>query len=310
MKRVLILLSTFNGSNYLHEQLDSLFAQENVKIHVLVRDDGSTDNTLSILKEYHEKFGHMTILAQSNIGCVRSFYTLMDIAVTQMPIFDYYAFCDQDDVWLPEKLSKATNQLDKSSTVNKLYFCSASYVDKDLKYLKKSKPLYIFNYKTCVFRNPVLGCTMVFDYEFLKIMNIDFYNRIRINGIIPLHDRWAYLCANYLGTHIINDPEAYINYRQHGSNVTTANKNILKRYVDAIKGVCKFKNKNLVFNKIFLHTYKNEIAISEKKEFLTTLCSYNHNIKQTLYFLRIQKWEGESNLDKFLWRILVVFRLF
>lgn len=310
MERILVLLSTYNGHKYLREQLDSLYAQENVHLHILVRDDGSKDETIEILNEYKNRHGKMTLITQTNIGCARSFHSLIEIAATRMPLYDYYAFCDQDDVWLPNKLYQATLHLDKIETPNKLYFCNANYVDSNLSFIKKSKlPMHV-SFKTCVFRNPILGCTMVFDNQFLQLMNKGNHDRINTKGYLQLHDRWAYQCANYLGTTIIKDPSTTIQYRQHGNNVTSPNMSFLKRYKNAITKIFKYRNVNLIFNKTFYETYKNTIKDTDKNSFLKALCSYNASIKNTIIFLQRQSWEGESNLDKFLWRLLVLLRLF
>ena len=102
--KVLILVSTYNGEKYLPEQLDSLYAQEGVDIHILVRDDGSKDNTIGILKNYQGSKGKMTIIEGENIGAGQSFLALINEATTNYPDYDYYAFCDQDDVWYGNKV--------------------------------------------------------------------------------------------------------------------------------------------------------------------------------------------------------------
>ena len=104
MCSVLVMLSTYNGEKFLAQQLDSLYKQKKVDVFILVRDDGSNDKTLEILNQYKDKYGKMIVLAQSNIGVAQSFFSLMYYAVTEMPKFDFYAFCDQDDVWFENKL--------------------------------------------------------------------------------------------------------------------------------------------------------------------------------------------------------------
>lgn len=310
MKNILILLSTYNGHRFLRDQLDSLYAQEDVHFHILVRDDGSSDDTVSILNEYKSKYGNMSILAETNVGCVKSFHSLIHIAATKYPSYDYYAFCDQDDIWLPNKLIIGTNKLNKISSSNKLYFCTANYVDTNLKFIRKTNSPKFVDYKTCVFRNPVLGCTMIFDKDFLIIIDKDYDKRMNNSGPIQLHDRWAYQCANYLDTTIINDSEAYINYRQHRDNVTTANKNFFKRYTEALRENFKYRNKNLMLNLNFYNTYYEFINDKKKKDFIQSLCTYNKSLNKSIKYLKNQQWKGESKIDKFLWSTLVLLRLF
>ena len=91
MERILVLLSTYNGESFLREQLNSLLAQIGVETYILVRDDGSKDDTQKILFEYQimypEKF---TIIRGENIGWKRSFFELLSIAKRNMESYDYY----------------------------------------------------------------------------------------------------------------------------------------------------------------------------------------------------------------------------
>ena len=151
MKTVIVLLSTYNGTKYLSEQLDSLYSQNGVDIHIIARDDGSKDNTVEILKSYQNKFGKMTILAEDNVGCAKSFFSLIHYVCQSKDLkADYFAFCDQDDVWLPEKLKRAAEKLDTEEAERKLYFCSANFVDSNLNYLATVNLDKVYNYRTCL----------------------------------------------------------------------------------------------------------------------------------------------------------------
>lgn len=101
-QNILVLMSTFNGEKFIREQIESILAQENVNIKLLVRDDGSTDKTLDILNEYKNK-GKLNYYIGKNLGPQLSFMHLLQNA----PYCEYYAFADQDDVWLKDKLSTA-----------------------------------------------------------------------------------------------------------------------------------------------------------------------------------------------------------
>ena len=118
---ILILLTTYNSRKYIREQLDSLYAQQDVRIDILVRDDCSTDDTLELLRDYKEKNGKMTILPASNAGAAYSFHILAHYALTEMQKFDYYSFCDRDDVWLKNKLYISCISLDKTKALYKFF---------------------------------------------------------------------------------------------------------------------------------------------------------------------------------------------
>ena len=98
--KVLVLMSTYNGEKYLREQIDSILGQRGVEVSLLVRDDGSTDATLTTLDEYKES-GRLDYYCGNNLGPARSFMHLLQNA----PASDFYAFSDQDDKWMDDKLS-------------------------------------------------------------------------------------------------------------------------------------------------------------------------------------------------------------
>ena len=128
MKNVLVILSTYNGEKYLREQIESVLKQENVKISILVRDDGSTDNTCNILEEY-EKKGLLRWYTGKNLKPAKSFIDLIFHATND---FDYYAFCDQDDFWYFKKIYSAIEQMENNNDsidIPKVCYCNLEVVD-------------------------------------------------------------------------------------------------------------------------------------------------------------------------------------
>lgn len=159
--KVQILMSTYNGEKYLKEQIESLINQRNVDISILVRDDGSTDGTVKILKEYQEK-GILKWYDGENLKPAKSFLDLINKADES----DYYAFCDQDDVWLEDKLEIAINKLNSCDKERPaLYYGRPRLVDSKLNYIKnpkKSKDCMI-KYESAIINSNATGCTMVFN---------------------------------------------------------------------------------------------------------------------------------------------------
>lgn len=228
MKRVLILMSTYNGTKFLPEQLASLYRQKGVELNILVRDDGSKDSTVDLLKSYQEQKGCMTILAESNIGAVKSFHRLMAYASANMQGYDYYAFSDQDDVWLDDKIVTAVDTLDGKLSKFKLYFGAATIVDSSLNPLPRKSGKVINNLKGNIVAGHSLGCTQVMTYELMKeaakLCTIkDYDNR----PYLPLHDCWLALTAYALGAKVIYDKIPKILYRQHGGNLVGSGKGYL-----------------------------------------------------------------------------------
>lgn len=211
MKLVQVLMSTYNGEKYLVEQLQSLSSQQGVEVSILVRDDGSSDNTTAILEEWSKK-GALTWYTGSNLGPARSFVHLLCDA----PEADYYAFCDQDDVWMPDKLFRAVSALESQSGIYKTYIGSALLTDSGMNVNGRMPFDYKFTLGEAVVTNPATGCTMLFNRE--------LRNYIRKNPpqVLKMHDEWVYKVCLFLGGDIFVDREPCIYYRQHGNNAVGA----------------------------------------------------------------------------------------
>ena len=141
-KVIQVLMSTYNGDEYLKEQIDSILAQDcekkaGTKLKLLIRDDGSKDGTQKILGEYAKKYPETIEWYQGqNVGVIKSFF---DLVVKSDEKADYYAFSDQDDYWHKDKLSAGITNIDKMSkeidtkkNMPLLYCCSPRLVDENL----------------------------------------------------------------------------------------------------------------------------------------------------------------------------------
>lgn len=208
MKEVTVLLSTYNGEAYLDEQLESIVLQKDVIPTIIVRDDGSTDKTCKILDKW-EKRGSLNWYDGPNMGPARSFLNLLKNADDA----NYYAFSDQDDYWLPGKMSAAIEELAPYKNEPALYFCQTQLVDKDLQEIDSViiNPLLTFG-ESLVYHF-IGGCTMVMNRKLRDVINR--HTPLYLN----MHDVWIYEVAQAIGAHIIFDPVSYILYRQHGDNV-------------------------------------------------------------------------------------------
>ena len=119
--KVNIIVSTYNGSKYIREQLKSLFDQSYPNIDIYVRDDGSDDGTLDILKEY-EASGTVTLIRGENLGFCGSFMELLRLTDKG----DFWSFCDQDDIWYPDKVALAVKWLERQKQEEPLLYYSLS----------------------------------------------------------------------------------------------------------------------------------------------------------------------------------------
>lgn len=216
---ILVMLSTYNGEKFLRKQLDSIINQENVSVYLLIRDDGSTDGTLQILDEYKSLYPHIiTIYKGVNIGCARSFRYLMEQA-NAFALFlpDFYAFCDQDDIWMNDKLERAANALSiYDSTLPNLFFSHFKEIDEWGNELYTEDKAFNFSFGEALIMNPSVGCTQVFNKVCLE-------NSLRCNPPQAiLHDWWIYSLCLALSGNVIYDCDALVLYRQHSSNVLGA----------------------------------------------------------------------------------------
>ena len=126
MYSVAVAMSTYNGETYLREQIESILGQKDVHVELFVRDDGSEDRTLQLLREYREKHRNVHIFRGKNAGVGNSFYQLL---YKISPEYDYYAFADQDDIWHEQKLVRGIGLLQKSGA--SLYASNQECIDAD-----------------------------------------------------------------------------------------------------------------------------------------------------------------------------------
>lgn len=206
MKRVIILLSSYNGEAFIEEQLQSLTAQTGVTTSIIVRDDGSTDGTRDILDRWQES-GTLTWYGGDNIGWADSFMHLL----VHAPEADYYAFCDQDDIWMPDKLKVAVEHLERHPDTPSLY-CSnlLRYQNGKDEGLLLPQQLH-YDIHTAMMKCLTTGCTMV--------LNKPLADAVRQHAPrhTKAHDFWVYQVAMAIGQ-VDYDPIPHIHYRLHEAN--------------------------------------------------------------------------------------------
>lgn len=214
MKSVVVLMSTYNGQKYVVDQLESLIKQQGVELSILIRDDGSNDNTIDILKKYANNYHFFKIFEGVNKGVLYSFTALCRYALDNL-CADYYAFCDQDDVWDSNKLMIAVEKLnDFPSEKANLYFSNARLVDENLSYIRDlySPGEIKIGKKMALVQIPTFGCCCVFNRKALEYF-------LEIPNQKQGHDHWIYLICSFFGN-VYYDEGTHIDYRQHKNNVS------------------------------------------------------------------------------------------
>ena len=299
MDKVCILLSTFNGKQYLKEQLDSLINQINVDIFILARDDGSSDGTIEILKEYSAKYDFFTFYQGDNVKPARSFLDLMKSA----PQADFYAFSDQDDVWDDDKLSVAVNMLKKENGANpNMYYSNLRIVDEHLNYYRLSHqtPHIQKNRYSPLVEDFATGCTIVFNkaaLDYAKKANCEYCS---------MHDSWMYMICNFFGK-IIYDFDAHISYRQHGNNVvgTYLQKRTISLYWKRFKRLFNRKLQPRYNNAISFYAAFKDFLQPTDKEKIEKIVNYKRSRKDKKALLKDKDICGSSKGKNFRYRMLV-----
>ncbi|MFZ5524807.1 MAG: glycosyltransferase family 2 protein [Pseudomonadota bacterium] len=220
--KVTVLLSTYNGSKFLQQQLDSLYQQTYPNIRILVRDDGSTDTTRELLEGEQAK-GRITLLeGHNNLGPARSFFELLKSAAATDT--GYVAFCDQDDVWLPGKIARAVTQLSGVTDDRPAMYCSGvELVDAALQHIGYTDLPKKIGFGNALVESVVTGCTIVLNGEAVRLVAGNLPMRVVI------HDWWCYLVMSCFGQ-VIFDETATLKYRQHGANAIGVAANAYSRF--------------------------------------------------------------------------------
>lgn len=208
LKPTAILLATYNGAKYIREFLDSLCEQTYKDFCIYVRDDGSTDGTLSIVEEYASRLSICVLPAGERLGPAKGFFKIMEEAGSGHMV---YLLADQDDYWYADKVARVVQAL-RGHEDEVLFYCSRlEYVDEHLQHLGLSPMPRLLSLANALVENVAVGCT------------VGFTRRLRSEVLAKrpedfiMHDWWLYIYATAFGR-VVYDPEPSIKYRQHGNN--------------------------------------------------------------------------------------------
>jgi glycosyltransferase involved in cell wall biosynthesis len=238
--RAAILLSTYNGERFLREQLDSLLRQSCQDWTLVWRDDGSTDGTVGLMRDFLAELGAeraVVLPTTRRQGAAASYLTLLRAATAAG--FDRVAFADQDDVWLPEKLQRAMTALDRlPPDAVGLYWARQMLVDARLRRICPSMRLQAPpGFPAALTQNVATGCTLVLTRPAAELVAGSWA------PAATLHDWWCYLVVAAAGGRMIADDTPVVLYRQHHSNLVGAPSSLLRRGVAALgRGPTVFMN--------------------------------------------------------------------
>ena len=254
MPRVDILLPTYNGANYIKAQIDSILSQTHSDIRLIIRDDQSQDESVSLIEKYAESDSRVFFVKNRgpNLGLVKSIEYLLQISDAP-----YIMFSDQDDVWFPNKVALF---LKKAKEINQelpmLIHSDSIVTDKSLKIVKlmfESKPLN-YGLKNSLFHFYVQGASPMINLK-LKEESLPFPENLY------LHDRYLHIVSEITGSRkYIDEPSMY--YRQHDKNLV-GSQSIIKKIIRNLNWKQKFylaKDKDLMLS-IYVNKYPENILL-------------------------------------------------
>lgn len=230
MITVAVLLSSYNGEKFIREQIISILNQKDVLVHLHIRDDGSSDSTLSIISNLKEEFPNQIFLhdyENKNIGIRNSFEYLMNETKNE---YEYFSFSDQDDIWHVDKLTLLVNEIisseKKNSDIPIMAFCDMEITNEQL-----VPKLNSFYNKTIGFNKAIAKATLLKGY---------------ISGCLMVFNKKSILEYFKLKRYLLHDFHIF--------------------QICRAKGLCRFVKKELIQHRIH---ERNEVGLSPKDDFIT-----------------------------------------
>ena len=284
VETVEILLSTYNGAQYLPEQLDSILEQDYKHWKLLIRDDGSNDDTVKMIEEYCQKYPEQITLlkdGEGNIGISASFRKLLNQSAA-----NYVMFADQDDYWYPDKISTLLSvmlekEVELPSTAH-VVFSDLELADAGLNILSSSflqKTGYSSSRGNQIFflKNYVPGCNMMFNRNLIQ-------QALKTENIIGLHDYWLMLIACCVGC-ITFVPKSLAKYRLHNNNAI----GFMKSNITTMQKLSLFVKDNLKY--AFSNSSYRILLYSKNIEQVQNICSHLSPLvtKEALSFASIDR---------------------
>ena len=293
-KKVAIVMSTYNGTKYIKEQIDSILNQTYKNIELVIRDDGSSDDTVKIIESYQKKHANIKLVTGKNLGFIKSFFELLRLVEA-----DYYSYADQDDVWLPNKIELAVQELNKlDDSKPNLAFGNSDYYDQNMKLIGEGEKHRKYSFRMALFACVTQGMTMT----------INKTTRDLIVKNPPktcfFHDWWTYLICIGMGNIAYSDVTT-VKYRRMKTNATVEGQGYFRLFIWRIKnllindGIKDIKRQMINFK----NTYYNKLSDENKKEldlFSEEKYNFFRALKKTFYPKKLRA----RFVDDFMLRIL------
>ena len=302
--KVQILVSTYNGEKYLAEQLDSLLKQTHSHFFITIRDDGSSDRTTEIIREYVFLYPHkIEAFYEKNVGVISSFFDLLINHVHKDT--DYICFCDQDDVWMPEKLERGIHALGRyTGDTSIMYITSTQMVNDMLQPLNCWPPVpkkgpSFFN---ALVENIAVGATIMLNRPAIDLMQ---HNMPSPKNIV-MHDWWAYLVISAFGK-VIYDEKPSIYYRQHQHNVVGGQQGFVDKWTKKRNSYKKHRAQKILWNqaKEFERCWGGQLSLEIRLE-LNRFLIPNRGVFRRINYAMTSHLYRQTILDNIVFRLMII----
>ncbi|QOT09881.1 glycosyltransferase family 2 protein [Paenibacillus sp. JNUCC32] len=305
MKKVQVLLSAYNGEQYISEQIQSILNQTHAAVSILIRDDGSTDKTMELLDQWVTTHpDKIKLIKGTNVGVVSSFFELLRAADAEA---DYYCFCDQDDVWLDHKVEHAIARLNSSihTEVPAMVFTSTYLTDDELnrKGAWPKPPAQEPSFFNALYENIAIGATITMNRSarnlFINSQSVDSQK-------VLMHDWWFYLLVSAFGT-VIYDNKPSMLYRQHNNNVVGGNNSLVGKLKSKWASFKRHTGKDLLHKQAseFDRIYGSRL-IGEQKEQLDLFLATRTRFMDRLHYARKSKLYRQSKAESLLFKFFIL----
>lgn len=275
--RVNVLMSTYNGEKYVAEQIDSILNQTYEDIRLYIRDDGSTDGTVEVLKRY-AKEPRVSVYEGKNVGYGPSFLRLLH----KVSEGDYWAFSDQDDYWMPDKIERAVKTLadfddSSDSKLPLMYFHNFEVTDEELN-------------RVSVYNNMIPGysfqmaITECLHMGFATVINASLREKMLHGNISKIisHDWWAELCVMEFGEVITDD---YIGAKHRRLKKSVSSSSLIARF-KWLKKAFAGNSEIASISKRFLYTFGEELTKRDRRIlslFVSNKYSFGKSLMKAIY---------------------------
>lgn len=271
--KIAILLATYNGEQYLSELLESLTKQSFQNFSCFIHDDGSKDETIKIIEDYCKRYPQKFVWVEGNStgGAKSNFMYLMNRVQAE-----YYMFCDQDDIWLPEKVELSYDLIKKQKeSVPTVVYTDLKIVDSRLNVIDSSYYHYtgknpkrnsLIDLLKC---NVTVGCTMMIN----RVLRDRALQVSDLNNIF-MHDWWLSLIASAEGKLFFLDKQTIL-YRQHGNNSVGAIKK--KKFIEK---AAQYMDYRAMVEKKKYYIQRPKLFCKELSKIIGQECKYRKFIEE------------------------------